>query len=144
MFAFGRSSRPLGVGFVLSSLISRAALHSAGMSPWIRTFLLLILSSSVVLAAEEKLNILWLIAEDLGPELACYGTKEVWTPNIDKLAQEGVRFIGCRTTGIYCFPSCHHARRIRPENRVPLASARQAASAGYRPCLGCRPASLAS
>jgi O-6-methylguanine DNA methyltransferase len=63
---------------------------------------------------------------------------------MEQLAQKGVRFIGCRTTGIYCFPSCHHARRIRPENRVPLANARQAASAGYRPCLGCRPASLAS
>ena len=26
-------------------------------------------------------NILWLIAEDFGPHLGCYGTKEVWTPH---------------------------------------------------------------
>lgn len=63
---------------------------------------------------------------------------------LEQLAQKGVRFIGCRTTGIYCFPSCHHARRIRPDNRLLLADAEQAASAGYRPCLRCRPASLAS
>ncbi len=26
-------------------------------------------------------NVLWLIGEDLGPELGCYGTEQVWTPN---------------------------------------------------------------
>ena len=39
-----------------------------------------------------KPNILWLIAEDFGQHLGCYGTKEVWTPNLDRLATEGVRF----------------------------------------------------
>jgi N-sulfoglucosamine sulfohydrolase len=37
-------------------------------------------------------NILWLIAEDFGQHLGCYGTKEVWTPNLDRLAGDGVRF----------------------------------------------------
>jgi uncharacterized sulfatase len=37
-------------------------------------------------------NILWLIAEDFGQHLGCYGTKEVWTPNLDRLAAEGVRY----------------------------------------------------
>ena len=49
---------------------------------------LLILSP---LAAAQP-NILWLIAEDFGPHLGCYGTKEVFTPNIDRLAAEGVRY----------------------------------------------------
>ena len=44
------------------------------------------------IAAESKPNILWLIAEDFGQHLGCYGTKEVWTPNLDRLASEGVRF----------------------------------------------------
>jgi N-sulfoglucosamine sulfohydrolase len=32
----------------------------------------------------KRPNVLWLIAEDLGPHLGCDGTKEVWTPNLDK------------------------------------------------------------
>lgn len=57
-------------------------------------------------AASEKAspNILWLIAEDLGPQLGCYGTKEVFTPRLDKLAAEGVRFTRC-FSGMVCSPS---------------------------------------
>ena len=57
----------------------------------LRAFALLVLCSSAC-AAEKKPNILWLIAEDFGPQLSCTGTREVWTPNIDKLATEGVRY----------------------------------------------------
>ena len=61
-----------------------------------RTFLALLslaLTATGLNAAETKRpNILWLIAEDFGPHLSCTGTKEVWTPNIDKLAAEGVRY----------------------------------------------------
>ena len=42
--------------------------------------------------AAAKPNILWLIAEDFGPHLGCYGAKEVSTPNLDRLAAEGVRY----------------------------------------------------
>lgn len=47
---------------------------------------------------------------------------------------------GCRTTGIFCFPTCPHARRLRPENVVPFHTTRDARAGGYRPCLVCRPA----
>src|SRR5687768_3665287 len=50
-------------------------------------------------------NILWLIAEDFGPHLGCYGTKEVWTPNLDRLASEGVRYTRFFTTAPVCSPS---------------------------------------
>ncbi|HYK90911.1 MAG TPA: methylated-DNA--[protein]-cysteine S-methyltransferase [Acidobacteriota bacterium] len=59
---------------------------------------------------------------------------------IERLACEGVRYIGCLSTRIYCFPTCHDARRMRPENRVPFRSVEEAGEAGYRPCLHCRPA----
>jgi methylated-DNA-[protein]-cysteine S-methyltransferase len=59
---------------------------------------------------------------------------------LECLAESGVRYIGCKTSNIYCFPTCHHARRIQPKNRVLLASTDQAESAGYRPCMRCRPA----
>ena len=57
-------------------------------------------------AAEAKHpNILWLIAEDLGPELACYGTTQVWTPNLDQLARDGVRYTRAYTTAPVCSAS---------------------------------------
>lgn len=56
-------------------------------------------------AAPAKPNILWLIAEDFGQHLGCYGTKEVWTPNLDRLASEGVRYTRC-----YVEPVCSVSR----------------------------------
>ena len=50
-------------------------------------------------------NILWLIAEDFGQHLGCYGTKEVWTPNLDQLANGGVRYTRFFTTAPVCSPS---------------------------------------
>ncbi len=50
-------------------------------------------------------NILWLDAEDLSPDLACYGTQLVKTPNLDRLADQGVRFDNAFTTSPVCSPS---------------------------------------
>ncbi len=55
--------------------------------------------------AAERPNILWLIAEDLGPHLGCYGTPQVWTPNLDRLAAQGVRYENFFTTGPVCSAS---------------------------------------
>ena len=55
--------------------------------------------------APPRPNILWLIAEDFGPHLGCYGTKEVSTPNLDALAAGGMRFTRCFTTAPVCSPS---------------------------------------
>jgi O-6-methylguanine DNA methyltransferase len=62
---------------------------------------------------------------------------------LDALADEGVRYIGSRTTKIYCFPTCRDARRIREENRVPFHGAGEAEQKGFRPCLRCRPVAAA-
>jgi arylsulfatase A len=38
-------------------------------------------------------NILFILADDLGyGDVGCYGQKEIATPNIDRLASEGIRF----------------------------------------------------
>lgn len=50
-------------------------------------------------------NVLWLIAEDLGPELACYGHPAVRTPNLDRLAAEGVRYTRAFTVAPVCSTS---------------------------------------
>ena len=55
----------------------------------------LALFSSCSEKAEEpqKPNIIYILADDLGwSELGCYGQKKIETPNIDRLAQEGMRF----------------------------------------------------
>ncbi|MCP5516867.1 MAG: sulfatase [Verrucomicrobiales bacterium] len=59
------------------------------------------------LAAAEapRPNILWLIAEDMGPELACYGHPGVRTPNLDRLAAQGVRFTRAFTVAPVCSAS---------------------------------------
>ena len=63
------------------------------------------ISSQNPAAPAKRPNLLWLIAEDLGPQLACYGTKEVWTPNLDRLAGEGVRYTRAFTTAPVCSAS---------------------------------------
>ncbi len=51
---------------------------------------------------------------------------------------DGIFFLGVRTTGVFCRPSCP-ARRPLPENVNYFASVREALFAGYRPCKRCRP-----
>src|SRR2546429_141436 len=47
----------------------------------------LVATPAIGAAEPTKPNILWLIAEDFGNHLSCCGTKEVSTPNLDRLAQ---------------------------------------------------------
>src|SRR5262249_24082411 len=56
--------------------------------------LLLALRGMETRAADVKRpNILWLIAEDMGPEaLSRSDTQQVWTPNLDRLAAEGTYY----------------------------------------------------
>ena len=47
----------------------------------------IVLSSSVHLHGQNnKMNVLLIIADDMRPELGCYGVDAVKTPNIDRLA----------------------------------------------------------
>lgn len=54
-------------------------------------------------------------------------------------SRAGIRYTGSDTTQIYCFPTCHHARRTTPQHTVRFGSAAQARAAGYRACKVCRP-----
>ena len=63
--------------------------------------------------------------------------------NLDEtrqLGRRGIHFLASDTTGVFCYPSCTHARRIDTAHRVELTSAAAAAAGGYRPCRHCRPA----
>ena len=51
---------------------------------------------AAVLAAQERPNIVVIVADDLlTTELSCYGGKNLKTPNIDRIAAEGVQFSNC-------------------------------------------------
>ncbi len=110
-------------GFALSalSLDTPRASHAAQKTP-----------------ATRRPNVLWLIAEDFGVELGSYKTKEVWTPNLDRMAAEGMRFTRAYTTAPVCSPSrsafmtgmyqttigAHHHRSHRDDNYMLPAGVR--------------------
>lgn len=52
-----------------------------------------------------KWNIIWIITEDMSPELGCYGYPLVRTPNVDALAKGGVRYTNTYVTGPVCSAS---------------------------------------
>jgi arylsulfatase A-like enzyme len=54
----------------------------------------------------QKPNIIFIMADDLGlGEVGCYGQKEIQTPNIDRLAGEGMRFTQAYAGSPVCAPS---------------------------------------
>lgn len=55
--------------------------------------------------AADRPNIIWIVAEDMGPEVGCYGDPYARTPNLDKLAREGARFTRAFTHAPVCAPS---------------------------------------
>jgi arylsulfatase A-like enzyme len=61
----------------------------------------------VFIEAQDKVrpNILMLVCEDMSPHLGCYGDSLVKTPNIDRLAKEGIRYTRMFSTAGVCAPS---------------------------------------
>lgn len=114
------SAPPLYLRLFLLPLVSRA--------------LSLSLFASVV-SAEERPNILLIVADDLGfSDLGCYGG-EIDTPHLDQLAKEGVRFSEfhvnpmCTVTRTSLLTGHTHSQSDRYRNSLPLPEA--LAGAGY-------------
>ena len=56
--------------------------------------------------AGEKPNVIYILADDLGyGDLSCYGQTKLQTPNIDRIASEGLRFTGHYSGNTVCSPS---------------------------------------
>ena len=80
----------------------------------------------------NKPNIIFILADDLGyGDLGCYGQKKIKTPNVDRLAADGMRFTQCYAGSTVCAPSravlmtglhTGHAR-VRGNAEMPLAPA---------------------
>lgn len=76
------------IGFVLCALSS---------APWS--------SRSTATSAKPKYNVIVIASDDLRPTLGCYGNNIVKTPNIDKLASQGVKFDRAYAQYPLCNPS---------------------------------------
>lgn len=115
-----------------------------------RPLLLAVLALLTSLAtAQEHPNIIWIVADDLGPELGCYGDTVVRTPRLDQLAAEGLRFTQAFSTSPVCSASrsafitgmyqtsigAHHHRTMKLEplpEGVKSVPQRLQEEAGYR------------
>jgi len=97
---------------------------------WLLLFFLLICLSAH--AQTTRPNIIWLMAEDISTDLACYGTAGLQTPHLDRLAAEGTRYTNAFSTNPICSPNRSammvgvHQNRInahqhRSNRSVPLA-----------------------
>ncbi|MFB3826707.1 MAG: arylsulfatase [Bryobacteraceae bacterium] len=64
------------------------------------------LAASAPAAAKRPPNIVYIMGDDLGySDLGCYGQKKIRTPNIDRLAAEGMRFTDAYSGCTVCAPS---------------------------------------
>jgi arylsulfatase A-like enzyme len=67
---------------------------------------LLFAALTSVLVAQEKPNVIYILADDLGyGDLSCYGQEKFSTPNIDRLASEGLKFTAHYSGNTVCTPS---------------------------------------
>lgn len=66
------------------------------------TLMLGLTSAAATPAAAPRPNILWFVVEDMSANFSCYGEKTISTPNVDRLAAEGVRFSRAYVTSPVC------------------------------------------
>lgn len=71
--------------------------------------LMLCMAATFQLAAQTKPdrpNVILIYADDLGyGDMSCYGATKIKTPNLDKLANGGIRFTNAHSTSATCTPS---------------------------------------
>ncbi|MBS1580386.1 MAG: arylsulfatase [Bacteroidetes bacterium] len=69
-------------------------------------YILICCLTYTILPAQQKPNIIYIYADDLGyNELGCYGQQKIKTPNIDRMATEGMQFMQHYSGAPVCAPS---------------------------------------
>ena len=95
-------------------------------SPKLITALLLTLLTALPVAAQPaaKPNIVFILADDLGyGDVGCYNSEaKVATPNVDRLAREGMRFTDAHSPSTVCTPSRYSLLTGRMAFRIPYRS----------------------
>ena len=65
-----------------------------------------LLLSTMAVVAEERLNVVLFVVDDLGwMDLGCQGSSYYRTPNIDRLAARGIRFTDAYAACVVCTPT---------------------------------------
>lgn len=93
----------------------------------VKKFSVLFLASTCLLAAstclaeaKRKPDIILIVADNLGNgDLGCYGCSDIETPNIDRIAAEGVRFTNFYSNGPECSPTRTALLTGRYQQRIP-------------------------
>lgn len=68
--------------------------------------LLVTIALASVASAAEAPNVIFILADDLGyGDLGCYGQKKILTPNLDRMAADGMRFTQFYAGSTVCAPS---------------------------------------
>ena len=80
-------------------------LRAPVVSALVSFFTFLAFCLTAIDAAPARPNILWLIGENIGLDLGCYGERLVESPNLDRLATNGMRFTRVFATSSSCAPS---------------------------------------
>ncbi len=81
----------------------------------------------------ERPNILWLVAEDLSPYIPAFGDSTVHTPNLSRLAAEGIRFTNCFSVSGVCAPSRAALATGMYPNRIGATHMRNTGNIKYLP-----------
>jgi arylsulfatase A-like enzyme len=64
------------------------------------------LAPAILRGQRRKPNLVFLMSDDMGyADLGCFGSRDIRTPHIDRLAAEGVRFTDCYSNGPVCTPT---------------------------------------
>jgi arylsulfatase A-like enzyme len=83
---------------------------------WMLILVLAAFTATTGLCAETRPNIVLIVADDLGyRDLGCFGSPEAKTPNIDRLAKEGMRL----TSFYVAWPACTPSRAALLTGRYP-------------------------
>jgi arylsulfatase A-like enzyme len=78
-------------------------------------------ASAADFARTSRPNLVFILADDLGyGDLACYGAPDVRTPNLDRLASEGVRLTDCYANESVCSPTRAAFMTGRYQQRIGL------------------------
>ena len=104
---------------------------------------------------EKRPNILWFVVDDMSANFSCYGEKAIETPNVDKLAEDGLLFTRAYATSPVCSTfrtalitgmyqnsiGAHHHRSGRGKNKIKLPDGVRPIpeifqEAGYFTCIG--------
>ena len=104
---------------------------------------------------EKRPNILWFVVDDMSANFSCYGENGIETPNVDKLAEDGLLFTQAYATSPVCSTfrtalitgmyqnsiGAHHHRSGRGKNKIKLPDGVRPIpeifqEAGYFTCIG--------